>query len=287
MIEDWKINQSDIYAECEIESWQEYVDSIETNFIDHKEYLYRGHRDSSWKLEPTFDRFYNLQYNRLKEIDEKYVSHLDYQKTLDAHVENFERNSIGKRVSSAKQLTKNEWMALGQHYGLETPLLDCTSPYVALFFAMEKSYAPTSEKRTVWIFSPLGLQEIAINQDPPVEFVEEIDLPTDENVRLLSQSGKFTLTPKNCSIEDYISKNIRLTGHSPVLYRINIPEDLREGMLRHLNSMNINHATIYPDLTGSALRTNRELEKILTKKHWTDNGDYIARLFSLNHLVHN
>jgi len=279
----WEINNDLPYAEIEIDSWNSFIVNIEQNFVDHKEFLYRGHRDSKWMLEPTFDRKYRQIFNSLEKQNPKYVKTLSYEIVCERHLENFKRNSIGKRINPNKELSKIEWLALGQHYGLETPLLDwSSSPYIALYFAFENSQAPRSNLRTVWIFSPFELKDIAINSEPEVEYIQEVDSPIDENMRLLSQLGKFTHTPDNIPIETFIKENINLSGSAPVLYRMNIPNSFREEFLRHLNSMNINAASLYPDLKGAATRTNRELEKILKDRKWRDSEEFKGRLFNLD-----
>lgn len=108
----------------------------------------------------------------------------------------------------------------------------------------------------------------------------------DENVRLLSQKGKFTRTPNGLSVEDYIVANVKLKGLNPILFRIDIPEKLREIFLLHLNSMNINHATIYPDLSGASGYSNRELEISLNRKKWQSSEGFKRRLITLDYLIH-
>lgn len=282
----WRIGSSNIYAEIEIDSWIEFIEFIESTFIDFKDYLYRGHRDSEWELESTFDRMYHNSIEKIKKENPDYIIDLQYEEILRIHLDNFKKNSIGRLLSPSRNLTENEWWALGQHYNLATPLLDWSqSPYIALFFALENWNIPNSNLRTLWIFSPLSLKDIAINQEPKSEFIEEIDSPSDENLRLRSQLGKFTKTPKGLSIEKFILKHIKLTGFNPILYRVNIPENLRDSFLRHLNSMNINHATIYPDLIGASGNTNRELEVLLYKKSWEKGINFVTRLldFQLFH----
>lgn len=280
----WEINDTNVYAKLEVKNWLEFIENIETNFIDHAEYLYRGHRDSTWELESTFDRKYK---DFLNKIDPSLQISLDYDDLLSSHLENFKKNSIGRRINSNKKLKNKEWWALGQHYGLDTPLLDWSlSPYIALYFALYNTVSPESGYRTLWIFSPLALYEIAINQEPESKFIEQIDSPIDENIRLLSQRGKFTKTPNGDSVEKFIKDNINLKGHYSVLFRIDIHENLRELFLRHLNSMNINHSTIFPDLTGATELSNRELEILIYNKKWSSTEGFKQRLINLDYLYH-
>ena len=166
-------------------------------------------------------------------------------------------------------------------------LIGSSSPYVAAFFALEGTAEPKSGKHAVWVFSHCALNEILINSTKESD-ADEHELPsikihheiTDENQRIISQNGLFSEVSNGLDIEEYIEKYIPLTGMSPVLYKIEIPHKLREEFLRHLNTMNINHASLYPDLIGSANAANRLLEKEFTDNIWQSTPDYMRRLLS-------
>lgn len=280
---EWKIQNNNCYAECQVNNWLEIIENIESVFIDHPRFLYRGHQDSDWMLESTFDRYYRMT---LESLDEELRPKQMYKEYLNNHLGNFKKNSIGRRIHPNKKLKDEEWWALGQHYGLNTPLLDWSnSPYIALYFALNEPMAPVSKKRTLWVFNPVGLNEIYRKQKL-TSFIKVIDSPIDENIRLLSQKGKFSLTPNGMSIENYIKTNINLSGAKPFLFRIDIPENLREIFLLHLNSMNINHSTIYPDLIGASEFSNRQLEISLNKNKWQNTEGFKSRLFTLDYLSH-
>lgn len=89
-------------------------------------WLFRGHRESEWPLEPTLERA--LQGH-------------PFQRFMRA-----ERYAIWRFQQGAHRFLENppairktiDWLALMQHYGAPTRLLDGTvSPYVAAFFAHE------------------------------------------------------------------------------------------------------------------------------------------------------
>ncbi|MFD0964288.1 FRG domain-containing protein [Pseudofulvibacter geojedonensis] len=280
----WIINKNNCYAECQINNWLEIIENIENIFVDHQEFIYRGHQDSDWMLESTFDRYYRLT---LENLDENLLPEYDYEEYLQVHLENFKVNSIGRRINSTRKLNDFEWWALGQHYGLVTPLLDWSkSPYIALYFALNHPLPPSSNKRTLWVFNPIGFQKAYEQQNIKVSKIKVVDSPVDENVRLLSQKGKFTFTPNGLSIENYIKMNVNLSGLKPILFRIDIPEKVREIFLLHLNSMNINHSTIYPDLKGASGYSNSQLEISLNKKKWQNSKGFKKRSFTLDYLQH-
>jgi hypothetical protein len=83
-------------------------------------FVFRGHANNRWKLRPTLYR--NIQGLKIDE---------------NGHLERFKKYLIG-RSQEVQNLSDNEIWALGQHYGLCTPLLDWSvSIAVALFFAFE------------------------------------------------------------------------------------------------------------------------------------------------------
>lgn len=161
-------------------------------------------------------------------------------------------------------LTDDEAWALGQHHGLATPLLDWSgSPYVAMFFAFSESI-PNDESETRVI---LALNEERVRKkgdelraiNPTSEIIEFFRPFSDENARLVNQNGLFTKSPVDVSIEEWISQHFAGCKET-VLAKIYLPNANRIECLQALNRMNINHATLFPDLEGASKHTNMKLE---------------------------
>jgi hypothetical protein len=212
------------------------------------------------------------------------------EQVLGRQLEHFKRACCGRRGTSPRSLSTDEWWALGRHYGLATPLLDWTrSPYVACFFAFINSEQSSSGKRSVWAFSHNGMLDILINMPENIykekyelKTIEIVDIQVDENNRLLNQSGVFTRTPDGLDIEDFISNNLHLTGCTPILFRIDILDTEREAFLRHLQVMNIHSGSLFPDLVGAAEFANRCLEREWSDILWKQKPDFTRRLHSSN-----
>lgn len=302
IVPEWNVGKT--YAHVEVKDWKQFSALLEVRFLDWPEYNYRGQNDSSWPLRSKFDRFFKEAQRKISEFDpSERLSDLDKNliQTRIQHISidsrsnvlnkllfNFKRLCTGRRGINPQNLSTTQWWALGQHYGLATPLLDWSrSPYVATFFALEGTAEPTSGKHAVWVFSHSALDDIFINRSkegdtddqelPRIKIHDEI---TDENQRIISQSGLFSEVSNGLDIEEYIERHIPLTGMAPVLYKIEIPHNLREEFLRHLDIMNINHASLYPDLIGSASAANRLLEKEFTDNIWQSSPGYVRRMLS-------
>lgn len=299
LVHKWKCNDST--ATVTVSSWYDFVELIDRDFIDHSEYIFRGQKDSRWTLRSKFDREYRNSKQLLAETDplkglspqdQSLVKQSGAKLLLDARsvllerlLMRFKKACTGRRGLSPKLLSDTEWWALGQHFGLSTPLLDWTkSPYVAVYFAFADSAHSEECSRAIWVYSHDGLMEIFTNPRDGVAnesgAIKVIEGLIDENARIVSQTGLFTETPAGEDIEEYIENEIELVGMGPILFKINIPGSLRETFLRHLDTMNINHNSLFPDISGAAEYANRSLERECADLLWRARPSSIKRLLS-------
>lgn len=245
-------------------SWSRYFDLLETEVfrsqtLKHR-YIWRGQRRADWSLSSSLDRLF-------EKLDLLTAGPPVLDKLSAVHLEAFQYAARGRRGSNPATLSENDWWALGQHFGLATPLLDWTrSPFAAAYFAFEELASDSTEVRVVY-----GLDQDAVRQKseelldgpsleqgrPPV--VEFIDPMTDENQRLVSQGGLFTRAPIGTPIEQWVARVFENSSDA-ILLRIEIPNSDRLPCLRALSRMNISHLSLFPDLSGSSRSTNLKLE---------------------------
>lgn len=237
-------------VEIELNSWLEFVEFCDVCWSQSFGLYFRGQRDSSWGLNTTLDRFSQTLDRRCGGT---------YKILLD----NFTKSLRG-RSNVAKEIGRNEdeiW-AIGQHNGLATPLLDwTTASYIALFFAFEEDTPSSTGKRTIWAIHKYIAEEMEVfNKNKTVE--EEfkfVDLITDHNPRLLSQSGVFTKQPLAFNFESWIEERWEGITDRPVMFKVHLPDVERVRILTNLRQMNVHHSSIYPDVIGAAKHAQYEL----------------------------
>ena len=246
-----------------LSTWTHFFDFLETTVFQtgsNHAYIWRGQRRSDWSLSPSLDRLFE-KANRLPAP----ASGLEVQSSDHLHA--FKYASRGRRGANPQTLTENEWWALGQHYGLATPLLDWTrSPFAAAYFAFAEDEINATEHRVIYGLDRFGVAQRNKDLDEGPSFekgrlpiIEFVDPMLDENQRLVSQGGLFTRSPIGAPIEQWVA--MAFEGSSlPYLLRIEIPDTDRLICLRTLNRMNINHLSLFPDLVGASRFTNLKME---------------------------
>lgn len=258
------LESGDGSATFRLEAWPDLYGLLESELFresvsGRSAYIWRGQRSSDWPLSTTLDRLFG-QRGFLSEHPEI------LERRAKTHLQAFRYAARGRRGATPEHLTDVEWWALGQHFGLASPLLDWTrSPFVAAYFAFEEA-SSDSEFRAVYalnqaavIGASAAFAEGADSRGLRLPIIEFVDPLSDENARLVSQGGLFSRAPIGTSIENWIAHAFE-DSPQRVLIKIEIPNTERVNCLRSLDRMNINHLSLFPDLIGASRFTNLSLE---------------------------
>ena len=236
-----------------LSSFQDFPALIGGDFNDTRRYVWRGQQCDNWKLETTLAR-------RIRHKNSP------PERFLKLQLDRFKKAARGRRGSNPAHLKDDEWWALGQHFGLASPLLDWTfSPYVALYFAFaDPDHKDQTAHRCIFALNKATVQRRSTEManDDPMDgesIVRFFEPEADENARVLSQRGLFTISPTRSTIDDWIVTNFK-KPKSDILMRILVQNSDRDDCLKMLNRMNINHLTLFPDLIGAAQFTNVHLD---------------------------
>lgn len=247
------------YLLARLSQWSDFREFIQRYCMAEVSWIFRGQRDAEWKLESSWNRLMNETG-----LD-------DTASARFRHLKQFRMAARGIRQPPAPHEKKNEdepdlydW-ALGQHYGLATPLLDWSLyPYVAAFFAFEEAPPPSKGQRAIWALHALSIQDLTkpkLEGNVHWDTVRSLKLIrffrpwTGENERLLRQNGLFSITPPDLTITDYVANEFRLQVQ-PVLIKIEMPDSERTAALCELNRMGVNHIALFPDLLGPGRYSN-------------------------------
>jgi hypothetical protein len=237
--------------------WQEFHEKVRS-LESRRGYVWRGQKkdeEKGWFLQSSFDR-------TVKTMGEH-----DRVERIKLHLNNF-KEAMNKSYPNVLPHDDIDIWALGQHYGLKTPLLDWTlSPYIAAYFAFNEgidTYDPNDCYRCVYALnrslersiSKLKKASEILSSERSVPFIDKLPYP---NPRFTAQRGIFTKAFHGKDIVEYIQGFSRRRPNEVLIVKFRIPTKDREKCLCELNSMNINHTSLLLDLRDVVDRCNSKL----------------------------
>lgn len=256
------------YKQINVDSWGQFRSLVDGE--EFQSWAFRGQADAEWPLLSSLSRY--LEANK--------VDPRSWSGQEERILRIFRRKAHLFLQHVPPDEEDFQWLALMQHHGAPTRLIDLTwSPYVAAFFALERATRPAA----VWAFRAPGISELDeqiirggkrirprdmsvwktgnYNQYfllGTIPFVV-ISEPLVMNRRLIAQSGTFMVP----GILDEPVENILNEYPNPESTVVKIVLDtgaMRDAAMRTLYSMNLTNATLFPDLDGLARSMAYELE---------------------------
>lgn len=216
-------------------SWKEFK-----NYILQQEdgVVYRG-QARHWRLQTSFHR----------EGGADLIAYLDNK---IPEVERYINSVSSHPYNSADDRSLGALLNLAQHHGYPTPLLDWTrSPYVAAFFAFEnKQVLKKDGTVSIFVFNEkkwVGLSGRIARLRVPNMVIRSLELPGFGNSRVLPQQSLIMYSNVS-NIESVIKSNEENPGD--FLQAISIPTSEREFIMKDLNLMGINWASMFPGFDG-------------------------------------
>lgn len=192
---------------------------------------------------------------------------------LNGKIENVEKLMIAEFERGIIPLSEfkpeDNWdiLALAQHHGLPTRLLDWTySSLVALWFAV--SMAPSKnikgqfENGVVWVLNSdvKDFKTDTEKHEPLSNKITKIFRPKVVSRRISAQSGAFTVHKINEGGRIIKFETNRTYGKK--LTKLIVPHSEFVNLRKSLNILGINNSTIFPDLDGFCTYLERRFSKL-------------------------
>jgi hypothetical protein len=249
----------------ELNSWEGFVEFVKDEKRCWATQIFRGQANAKWTLLSRLDRL-EKKYNKKPNLSGNNPEEFSCPRVdRDIHLNRFKELALDKINKDVKN--DDVLWAVAQHHGLATPLLDFTySPFVALFFAFEEEKCWCEENNITVFKEPRERAVFALTHHLVEELIQPFSVAGYGIYRAASQAGLFLNMPQKdypdkWDLESYIQekgKNETCKQHTNrlILKKFIIPNKERIECLRFLDQMNINRATLFPDLDGVAKYVN-------------------------------
>lgn len=250
------------------ESWEDYK-KITGDFSEN--WVFRGQLNADWILRNALER----------------TSFINYYKGIEkVFLTEFKRGARNYLTRDELPEHTIEWLALMQHHGAPTRLVDFSkSPFISAYFAFEQCNEEV-EKVAIWAININVIRTAAYNiireklgeeaetnknfiNETVFERIFELDElslifpvePFKMNRRYSIQQSIFVSTGNSkqpfMDQVDFLGEDI-----SKAMIRIEIPTGDKKAVIRDLIKMNINRASLFPDLDGYALSLKMKYENM-------------------------
>src|SRR5215217_6825669 len=260
-----------IYATVGLKNWQEFKSFI-NDFSEN--WAFRGQANSTWTLNNAIERTEFIKFHPGIEAE----SVAEFQRGA--------RNYLSKDETPGHLI---EWLALMQHHGAPTRLLDLSkSPFIGAYFAFEHCSIEEGHSVGIWGINITHLKNKAIEMLSK-EFGEALEQnknlinerlfeklfyennkalvfpvePFRMNRRYSLQQSIFLST--GTSAQPFMDQLLFLgTDLNKSVVKIEVPGCYRKEAMRELLQMNLHRASLFPDLDGYALSLKLRYDSLKT-----------------------
>lgn len=234
-----------VQNETNVLTWSAYKTWVSDLVKGKKSFYCRGHANEQWTLQTSFHR----------EASRYEITLPQYLDTVIPEIHFHISAKFNEIIDLRKEEEFGAFLALIQHHGFPTPLLDWTlSPYIATYFAFKEvnDQFPVSEHVKVYIFDYIewtrSFQQLLNLRDMTVKYVSVIRPYVKFNPRIVAQQSAFTVTNVD-DMEAYILER-SIESKKNFLYTGLLSVKEKPHVLRELNLMGINEMTLFPSIDG-------------------------------------
>jgi len=221
-----------------------YVSEFLKNLAVTDNTIFRGQSRNKPVL-PSIGRSYSGSWKNVASVERR--SLVEFKKRWIPYFKNYEPGS------------DLEWLALMQHHGCPTRLIDfTTNPLIALFFATSPA---SSDVEGVFITANYSRHEVSMrNEDLFEQETSFAYYPPHLTERIIGQSGCFVCSADpNKPLEP--EKGIKV---------ISIPGDLKDFYRGELKHLGITHSTLFPGLDGIGNDLKDQIEQGMLMQRISD-----------------
>jgi hypothetical protein len=237
-----------------ISSWTDLSTLVEHfSYFSAHDWLYRGVTDATYDLVPKIGR---PDTRAIKEdLATKTKARVPYRADDEVAVFQMFKQQARSHLSPSP-VSNLEWLAVAQHFGLPTRLLDWTeSLLVAAWFAVEKAGAKSKKAdAAIWVTRGVSPIEAVDTADPFEDGVPKIYRPAYVSPRIAAQASVLMLCPQPTQ-----------AVKPQFVHKIVIARDVEFLLKKRLNACGINKRSLFPDLAGLAEHLS-----------WLHKQDYLA-----------
>lgn len=232
-------------VQIDIDTWEDFRRFLEEAPAGGTTFYWRGQGNPDWPLASSLERKL-LALGKTLDADA-------YEALARAHLETFKLAACGLRGTSPKDLSEEQWWALGRHYGLQTPLLDWTEkPYIALFFALRGGYDREEEPATSG--ERFAMYRLCHSARLAGKEIAVVKTPIDELGRMQQQRGLFTWIRARTHHD--LQSILDATGRGELLTQARVASAVIPQALHDLELHGIDHRLLFPDMHGAARHAN-------------------------------